>query len=131
MGCFPWSKIVLCFREQPLPAAQWYSPAHKPNLSLPDEVFHVYKCGDVSCGPHSAYDLDCSPAASFGAFARDKGVTEALADGSQWAVRLLSLASSDCRELSAEWEISPRKSAGNIIRWWVQGEPYAATVSLV
>jgi len=74
---------VLCFRDQALPAAQRYSPARKPALSLPDEVFHVYKRGDVLCGPHSAYDLDCSPAASFAGFARDKGVTEALADGSQ------------------------------------------------
>lgn len=94
-------------------------------------MFHVYKCGDVLCGPHSAYDLDCSPAASFGVFPRDKGVTEALADGSQGAVRLLSLASGDCRELGADWEIFPGKSAGNIIRWRVQGELHDAAVSLV
>lgn len=58
-------------------------------------------------------------------------MTEALADGSQGAVRLLSLASRDCRELGADWEIFPGKSAGNIIRWRVQGELHAAAVSLV
>lgn len=55
------------------------------------------------------------PTASFGVFPGDKAGTEALAEGSQGAVRLLSLAGSECRELSAVWETTPRKSAGNRI----------------
>lgn len=44
------------------------------------------KFSDGLCGPHSAYDLDCSPAFAFAVFPRDKGVTEAHADGSIPAV---------------------------------------------
>lgn len=44
------------------------------------------KFSDGFCGPRSACDLDCSPAAAFGVFPRDKGATEAHADGSKLVV---------------------------------------------
>lgn len=90
---------MLCFRDQAVPALSDTALLANPSCCSLVKCFMSINVGIFYEVHTQPYDLHCSPTASFAVFPRDEGVSEALAGRSQWAERLLDLASSDCREL--------------------------------